>query len=229
MLLVELEPSSKKQRPMRRRHQITKHRTKIAGWIVLTGLGLLLLFGGAIYQTLFPLSPVAIYNKKAATHYIYVDLEGVLPDGSSADGRYLVIGVEDDELIVMDERQRVYQTGQQLFSSQVTTDVVSQLQTTFETLKFNDENAVSRLRQLAASKPNAALIISGTLSVDLPEDIRIFDDPDQYPVATVDGNNIEFSYCPLERAIALLNNQYAIGTVTAKILQPKPQFIPTAQ
>jgi hypothetical protein len=32
-------------------------------------------------------------------------------------------------------------------------------------------------------------------------------------------------YCGIEEAIAVLKDQYAVGTATAKIVQPKPHFI----
>lgn len=35
------------------------------------------------------------------------------------------------------------------------------------------------------------------------------------------GSRIKFSYCGLERAIALLREQYAVGIVTAKVISLK--------
>ncbi len=35
------------------------------------------------------------------------------------------------------------------------------------------------------------------------------------------GNRIKFSYCGVGKAIALLNGQYAVGTLEIKVVQPR--------
>ena len=37
--------------------------------------------------------------------------------------------------------------------------------------------------------------------------------------AVLSGNRIKFSYCGLERAIAILKEQYAVGSVEVKIVR----------
>ncbi|MCH2247714.1 MAG: hypothetical protein MK111_24325 [Crocosphaera sp.] len=39
---------------------------------------------------------------------------------------------------------------------------------------------------------------------------------------TITGSNVNLSWCPIEEALSYLNDQYAIGTLTAKIIIPKP-------
>ena len=39
--------------------------------------------------------------------------------------------------------------------------------------------------------------------------------------AALRGNRIKFSYCRLDRAIAYLNEQYALGTLEIKVVQPR--------
>ncbi len=39
------------------------------------------------------------------------------------------------------------------------------------------------------------------------------------------GSKVKFSYCSLERARALWREQYAVGTVSVKIVQPMPYLL----
>ncbi len=38
------------------------------------------------------------------------------------------------------------------------------------------------------------------------------------------GSRIEFSYCGLDRAIAYLNAQYALGTIEIKVVQLRAKY-----
>ena len=40
--------------------------------------------------------------------------------------------------------------------------------------------------------------------------------------AVLSGSRIKFSYCSLDKAIALMKEQYAVGTLEVKIVQSKP-------
>ncbi|HEY9769800.1 MAG TPA: molybdopterin-dependent oxidoreductase [Coleofasciculaceae cyanobacterium] len=42
-----------------------------------------------------------------------------------------------------------------------------------------------------------------------------------YATASMNGTTLKFSYCPLESASALLKEQYAVGTVEIRIVQPR--------
>jgi inner membrane protein len=61
--------------------------------------------------------------------------------------------------------------------------------------------------------------LSGELAVDFPEDVKISVEPNQMVTAEVVGSSLKFSYCSLDRAIALLKEQYAVGSVEFKILR----------
>ena len=68
--------------------------------------------------------------------------------------------------------------------------------------------------------------MNGELAVDFPEDVKIPIEPNQMATATLSGSRIKFSYCDLERAIVLLKEQYAIGTVEVKVVQPRSKVDP---
>lgn len=71
------------------------------------------------------------------------------------------------------------------------------------------------LLELQSAYPNAAIYLSGSLTVDFPEEVKLPIQPDQY-------QTVSLEYLGIDGAIALLKDQYAVGTVTAKIISPRP-------
>ncbi|MGK7872678.1 MAG: hypothetical protein AB4426_04995 [Xenococcaceae cyanobacterium] len=53
--------------------------------------------------------------------------------------------------------------------------------------------------------------------------IKVVSDPSSMPVIEVTGSNFKLSWCPIEQALGYLRDQYAIGSITAKIIQPAPE------
>jgi inner membrane protein len=90
------------------------------------------------------------------------------------------------------------------------------------TLTFNDEDAVPLLQQLQAAFKSAAIYINGSVTVDFPEDVKLPILPDQYQTVSLSGATVNLEYCRIENAIAILRDQYAVGTLTAKVISPKP-------
>ena len=95
--------------------------------------------------------------------------------------------------------------------------------TEVRTLSFNDESAIASLQQLQAAYPDAAIYLSGSLTVDFPEEVKLPILPDQYQTISLSGAAVQMEYCGIEGAIAILKEQFAVGTVTAKIIQPRPK------
>ncbi len=172
---------------------------------------------------------MAAYNKNAATHHIYAPITGVWAgDRSNASGKYWIIGTDRSEFIVTDGNS-IYKTGEQIVTSKLTTTVGEAATTQIMTISFDDEDAVPRLQQLAASYPGAAIFISGSITVDFPGDIKPVFNPDQFQTIAVTANTVKMSYQPIEKAIVDLHGQYAIGTITAKIIQPRPLSVNSQQ
>ena len=68
----------------------------------------------------------------------------------------------------------------------------------------------------------ADIYLSGSLTVDFPEEMSLPILPDQYQTIRLVGATVQLDYGRIEEAIAILREQYAVGTVTAKIIQPRP-------
>ncbi|MEM8723126.1 MAG: metal-dependent hydrolase [Cyanobacteria bacterium P01_G01_bin.39] len=161
---------------------------------------------------------VRIYNQNAATNHVYADIKGVWRrDRTNADGRYTILGNEGKEFIVSDG-QGIYKTNEQIVVERLTTDIGEAATTEIRNLTFNDEDAIAQLEQLQRAYPGADIYINGELTVDFPEDVRIPIEPNQMATAALSGNRIKFSYCSLDKAIVLLNGQYAIGAIELKIM-----------
>ena len=162
---------------------------------------------------------VIIYNENAATNKVYAQIKGYWSsDRTSADGKYLIIGNEGNEFIVTDG-EGVYKTGEQIITSKVTTEVGEAAVTEIRNLTFNDEDAIPQLEELQRAYPNADIYLNGELTVDFPEDVNIPIESNQMVTAALSGSRIKFKYCGLDRASAILREQYAVGTLEIRIIQ----------
>ena len=194
--------------------------------IALLTLGIYLANGGGITQKVSQNlglrdGIVRMYNENAATNNVYAEIKGYwASDRTPADGKYLIIGNEGKEFIVTDGKG-VYKTGQQIITTKVTTKVGEAARTEIRNITFNDEDAVAPLQELRTAYPDADLYLTGELSIDFPEDVKIPIESNQMATAALSGNRIKFSYCGLERAIALLKEQYAVGTVEVKVVRSR--------
>ncbi|MGB5711300.1 MAG: metal-dependent hydrolase, partial [Waterburya sp.] len=194
--------------------------------IALLTLGIYLANGGGITQKVSQNlglrdGIVRIYNQNASTNKVYARIAGYwTSDRTTADGKYLIIGNEGNEFIVTDGKG-VYKTGEQIITSKVTTEVGEAAKTEIKNISFNDEDAVAQLEELQQTYPGADIYLNGELTIDFPEDVRIAIERNQMTTATLSGNRIRFEYCSLGRAIAILKDQYSLGTVEVKVVQPR--------
>jgi inner membrane protein len=195
--------------------------------IALLILGITIANGGGISQKVSQSlglkdGIVELYNQKASTNKVYANVTGVwASDRTSADGKYLILGTEGSEFIVSNEKG-IYRTGEQIITSKISTEVGEAAKTEVRNITFNDQNAIATLQQLQPTYPNADIFLSGELAIDFPEDVKIPIEPNQMVTASVVGSSLKLNYCGLSRAIAYLREQYAIGTVEVKIVQPQP-------
>ncbi|MGK7935128.1 MAG: hypothetical protein AB4206_04895 [Xenococcaceae cyanobacterium] len=163
---------------------------------------------------------VRIYNENASTNKVYARITGYwASDRTSADGKYLIIGNEGKEFVVTDGKG-VYKTGKQIITSKVITTVGEAARTEIRNITFNDEDAIAPLEKLKEVWRSPNIYLSGELTIDFPEDVKIPIESNQMVTAVLSGSSIKFNYCDLERAIALLNEQYAVGTVEVKVVRP---------
>lgn len=201
----------------------------LAGSIALLIVGIYFASGGGITQQVSQQlglkdGLVEVYNKNAASHHVWAEIEGVkASDRSSVSGRYFILGTAGSEFIVTDG-EGIYKTGEQIITSKMNTSVGQSASTQVKTLTFNDQEAIAPLTQLQASFPNAAIYLSGSITIDFPEEVKLPTLANQYESIAITGTTVKMDYEPIESAIALLKGQFAVGTLTAKIIQPSPEF-----
>ncbi len=196
----------------------------LGGVIALLTLGIYLANGGGITQKVSQNlglrdGIVRVYNENAATNQVYARIAGYwTSDRTPADGKYLILGTEGKEFIVTDGKG-VYKTGKQIITSKVTTEVGEAARTEIRNISFNNEDAIAQLENLKNTYVSSDIYISGNLAIDFPEEIRISATKNNYATASLSGSKIVFSYCPLDEAIAILREQYAVGNVEVKIVR----------
>ena len=159
-----------------------------------------------------------IYQKNAATNHVYAEITGTFAsDSSNADGKYFTVAQEGNEFVLLN-KQGIFKTGTNIITSRLTAEVGRPVAVSIQTLEFDEEEfAINPI-------PNTLIFLTGTLTVDEPEAIRITSNPKQLEIAKLANNQINLSYCPLETAMKLLSGQYITGSLEAKIFSPKPNL-----
>jgi len=159
-----------------------------------------------------------IYQTNAAAYHVYAQVNGTFAsDSSAAEGKYFIAAGEGNEFVVVN-KLGIFKTGTNIIISRLTAEVGKPAAASVQTLEFDEEEfAITPI-------PDTLIFLSGTLTVDEPEAIRITSNPKQLEIAKLTNNQINLSYCPLETAIKLLSGQYITGSLEAKIFSPKPDL-----
>ncbi|MEG4406994.1 metal-dependent hydrolase [Microcoleus sp. MON2_D5] len=159
-----------------------------------------------------------IYQTNAASYHVYAQVSGTFAsDSSSADGKYFIVAGEGNEFIIHN-KVGLWKTGTNLISSRLTAEVGQPASASVQLLQFDEEEFA------IAPIPDTLIFLTGTLTVDEPDSIKITANPKQLEIAKLMGDKISFNYCPLETAIKLLSGQYITGSLEAKIFSPKPDL-----
>ena len=163
---------------------------------------------------------VKVYNENAETHHVYAEIQGFWDsDRSSADGKYLILSTKGKEFIVTDG-QAVYKTGAQIITSKVKTVIGEESDNIIKTLSFNDEQATDKLNELKEKYPANLIVVSGELTIDLPDKINNYDTNQKR--FNLSSNKLTFNNCLIKDAIAVLEDQYSIGSVEVTVINPVP-------
>jgi len=159
-----------------------------------------------------------IYQTNAASYHVYAQVSGTFAsDSSAADGNYFIAAGEGNEFVVVN-KLGIFKTGTNIITSRLTAEVGKPAAASVQTLEFDEEEfAITPI-------PDTLILLTGTLTVDDPQSIKIATNPKQLEIAQLIGDKITFNYCPLETAIKLLSGQYITGSLEAKIFSPKPDL-----
>ena len=157
------------------------------------------------------------YQQNSASNHVWAEISGTFAtDSTRADGKYFLVAADGNEFIVSSQKGQIYKTGENIISDRLTVEVGKPASSSVQSLEFDEEEFS------IVPIPNAAVFISGEILVDDPELVKIGTDSKQFTVAKLTGDSLTFTYCPLEKAIALLKDQIISGSIQAKIFSPKP-------
>jgi len=157
------------------------------------------------------------YQQNSASNHVWAEISGTFAtDSTRADGKYFLVAADGNEFIVSSQKGQIYKTGENIISDRLTVEVGKPASSSVQSLEFDEEEFS------IVPIPNAAVFISGEVLVDDPELVKIGTDSKQFTVAKLTGDSLTFTYCPLEKAIALLKDQIISGSIEAKIFSPKP-------
>ena len=163
---------------------------------------------------------VKVYNENAETHHVYAEIQGFWEsDRSNADGKYLILSTKGKEFIVTDG-EAVYKTGAQIITSKVKTVIGGESENIIKTLSFNDEQATDKLNQLKEKYPANLIVVSGELTIDLPDKIDEYAKPNTMKTFDISSNKVTFDNCLLDEVVEVLEGQYAIGSVEVTVINP---------
>ena len=166
-----------------------------------------------------------IINKKGGSHQVIVTVEGVRTfDRSRIHHKFAVLDQKDISTFIvhpLDRPNELYQVsnkpdGSQIFAEHITANAGQKIKTQLQTIRFTDEELRPKLIGLAQTA--AQTYLSGSISLEDPEEITIESNPQQYPAIVKRGGKLELDRCPLDTLINILGDTWGSGQLTAKII-----------
>ena len=199
----------------------------LAGATAILVLGIWLAGGGGATQKVgsslgLEDAQIRNYNQLAANHIVWANIRGVRQsDRTPVENRFLVVG-EDNGFIVMSSEKELYKVGNGLIVDRLVINQGQPAQIQLSSIAFDDENLATKLSQVREQNPNRLILVNGTVSIDFPEDITLSQQPDQLNTIKLSGSNVTLTYCPISEAITVLDDQWAIGSLSVKTINPSP-------
>jgi inner membrane protein len=202
-------------------------------WVLLVAVGLLILgvhigsSGGITEQVTTALGmtdgAIELYNQKSPSYHVWADVKGIwTADRTRADGKYFILANEGKSFILSDNKGGVYKSEQQILIERMSASLGNPAITQLTTVTFTDEEITPKLSELAASQPNALILLSGSLAVDLPENVKIPIVANQLQTAKLLDKTVTLTFHSIEATLQQLAEQYVTGTLTAKVISPRP-------
>lgn len=167
---------------------------------------------------------VNIYNSDGKNHHIFVRVDGVKAgDRSVVSKEFLLIGAGAKQLVLAD-KSGIYKTEVDILAKRLISRIGANATTKLDTISFNEEELFSKLVEIYQANKNSLIYLSGSLTVDSPEEINFTPTPNQLAPITVNGNTVILEYCPIQLAGRVLLNQFVTGQLELKIIYPAPNL-----
>lgn len=161
-----------------------------------------------------------LYNESGSTHLITAHIKGVQSsDRSKVLGDFLIVQSHGQGFIVSSSTGLIYKAGTepdaQIFTEEITADVGQPAITNIESVVLDEEELGEKLNKF--NRTGAMVFVTGQLSVDDPESIRLIQDPRSFPTIRVSSSgNIILEAAPLATVQQVLGDQFATGQLQVR-------------
>lgn len=163
-----------------------------------------------------PSGVTELYNKEGGSHLIYVNLEGVYTsDRVPVKDKFLVIGASGSDFIV-EKDGRLFTAGSDtanIITSRITGEVGETAIIEENAIAFNEDD----ISPLVKFRDKQAYL-TGNLSVDDPESIRVSTIPREYESISLSGNSVALSHAGINQVLSLLDDQLITGNLLVKVI-----------
>ena len=167
---------------------------------------------------------INIYNSEGKNNHIFVRVDGVkVGDRSVIAKEFLLIGAGAKQLVLAD-KTGIYKTEVDILPKRLISRIGANATTKLDTISFNEDELFSKLVDIYQANENSLIYLTGSLTVDSPEEISFTPAPNQLVPIVVSGNTVTLEYCPIELAGRYLLNQFVTGQLEAKIIYPAPSL-----
>lgn len=165
-----------------------------------------------------------LIQAQGSNNHIYVDVVGSFTsDRSPVNKRFWVVDKIGEEFVIADS-SGIYQTGQQIEYSRLVPQPGESAKVQAIALNFAEESISQKLEEFATAHPGSLIFISGTVTVEDPEEVRLNPDPKQLPIVIITGNQLTFNYAPVSLAATVSSLQFGSGSLNARVVFPPPKL-----
>lgn len=170
-----------------------------------------------------------LYNEKGSQHLMVAHIKGVrASDRTPISGDFWIIQQHGSGFIVQAKTGEIYKAGKdsdaQIIIEKITADPGLAATTTIESLQLNEESVAQAIAPF--NRSGAMVFISGQLSVDDPEGLRVTPDPYQFLYIRVAASSVTLESAPLALVYQLLGEQFAIGQLSIRSIYVNAQTSP---
>lgn len=167
-----------------------------------------------------------IYNESGSTHLIKANIKGVrTSDRSKVNGQYLIIQAQGTGFLVQADDGRIYKAGiepdAQIYLEEIRANVDKPAITNIEAISIEDEPIGIALDKF--NRAGAMVFVSGQLSVDSLEDVRLPRDPYQFPFIRTTSTTVTLEAAPLSIVTKTLGEEFATGQLQMRIINSSSQ------
>jgi len=163
-----------------------------------------------------------MYNQHGSDRAVFIHVRGVRAiDRVKVDNDYRLIEPHGEGFIIKDQTG-IYKVGAdadaQIIPEKITGELKGKITVRVQPVVLDDESIVAKVQQLAANNMGAEIYLTGAIQVDDVEGVPIVEEPGYFPTIAKAGTTVNLASAPYDRVMTLLNEQWGIGQINARIV-----------